>query len=160
MKANLGEEETPQIAMEPMIDCVFLLLIFFLVAATIRKSHMELPIELPAGGEASMEQNPEMTTLKISVFPVGKENKTYRYVLRTFDEQMRDGDKASIPMGLDQFRRALRERGEANPNIDEQPVLLEADVTVPYGKVAEVLHFVELSGWKKVGMRTADSKFN
>lgn len=159
MKANLGEDETPAIAMEPMIDCVFLLLIFFLVAATIRKAHMELPIEMPAGGEASLEQKPQLSTLKISVVPAGE--KAYKYVLRTYDEQMREGRAAQQLVGLDQFRRELRERADSNPAlVADQPVLLEADVTIPYGKVAEILHLVELCGWSKVGMRTADKRFN
>ena len=37
MRVNLGEDDGVEVQMAPLIDCVFLLLIFFLVATTLRK---------------------------------------------------------------------------------------------------------------------------
>ncbi|MCL1835760.1 MAG: biopolymer transporter ExbD [Oscillospiraceae bacterium] len=41
------DDEAVSLDMTPIIDCVFLLLIFFLVATTMKKIDHEMPIELP-----------------------------------------------------------------------------------------------------------------
>ena len=47
------EDDLPvEVQMAPLIDCVFLLLIFFLVATTLRKIIKELPVELPDSAAA------------------------------------------------------------------------------------------------------------
>ena len=46
MRTRIEEEEL-NIDMSPLIDCVFLLLIFFLVATTLKKVDNELPLDLP-----------------------------------------------------------------------------------------------------------------
>ena len=40
------------VQMGPLIDCVFLLLIFFLVTATMQKPHKELDLQLPNSAAA------------------------------------------------------------------------------------------------------------
>lgn len=50
MRMKSEDEETPQVQMAPMIDCMFLLLIFFILVATMRKPHMELPVSLQQEG--------------------------------------------------------------------------------------------------------------
>lgn len=48
MKFNKRDEtEDPKVQMAPMLDCVFLLLIFFLVTASMRKPHRELSVLIP-----------------------------------------------------------------------------------------------------------------
>ncbi len=45
--------DKPQIAIAPMIDCVFLLLIYFMVSATLEKQEADLSFELPGTVETS-----------------------------------------------------------------------------------------------------------
>lgn len=50
MRIYLGDEESVEIGLAPLIDCVFLLLIFFLVSTSFERQdreEQELPIELP-----------------------------------------------------------------------------------------------------------------
>ncbi|MFW5698354.1 MAG: ExbD/TolR family protein, partial [Planctomycetota bacterium] len=68
MRSNREPDQTPLIMMEPMIDVVFLLLIFFLVSATIRKKHSELPLELPHLTHAETEKDPDNTVV-VSIMP-------------------------------------------------------------------------------------------
>lgn len=46
-------EPKPQIQIAPMIDCVFLLLIYFMVSATLEKQEADLSFELPGTVEQS-----------------------------------------------------------------------------------------------------------
>ena len=41
MKIRMAEDERLEVQMAPLIDCVFLLLIFFLVATTLKKIEKE-----------------------------------------------------------------------------------------------------------------------
>ena len=58
MRTHLEEEEL-DINMAPLIDCVFLLLIFFLVATTLKKIERELPLELPDSAVSMDVQQPD-----------------------------------------------------------------------------------------------------
>ena len=42
------EHDDPDISMSPLIDCVFLLLIFFLVSSMTKVRNKDIPVELPA----------------------------------------------------------------------------------------------------------------
>ncbi len=56
--------------MAPLIDCVFLLLIFFLVATTLKKIDKELPLELP-DVQAAIEVQPPEEVVVVSVDQTG-----------------------------------------------------------------------------------------
>jgi biopolymer transport protein ExbD len=47
MKANVPASEDPELQVAPLIDCVFQLLIFFMVSASLTKSEGDLGIKLP-----------------------------------------------------------------------------------------------------------------
>lgn len=54
-----AEDNDADVQMAPLIDCVFLLLIFFLVATTLKKIDNELPVELPEAKAAVEVPTPE-----------------------------------------------------------------------------------------------------
>ena len=57
LREMLGKESSPTVDLTPVIDVVFLLLIFFLVATTFHQSEREMEITLPetvSGGPISM----------------------------------------------------------------------------------------------------------
>ena len=53
MRIDLGEDEQPEIGLIALIDCIFFLLMFFMVATSFKqqageKPQKELPVTLPA----------------------------------------------------------------------------------------------------------------
>lgn len=47
MRISYDEQNDVDVPMSPLIDCVFLLLIFFLVTNMMKKSEMQIPLSLP-----------------------------------------------------------------------------------------------------------------
>lgn len=68
MKVDLPETEEMEVQMAPLIDCVFLLLIFFLVATTLKEVTNELDIELPES-KASASSAAAADYLLLSIDP-------------------------------------------------------------------------------------------
>ena len=53
MRINIGEDEQPEIGLIALIDCIFFLLMFFMVATSFKQQNAQAkekyqPIELPA----------------------------------------------------------------------------------------------------------------
>ena len=70
MRTKKPEEEPFEIMLIPMIDCMLVIIIFFLVATTLKDRAKELPLELPeSAAAASVEQTPD--TLIIGVDKAG-----------------------------------------------------------------------------------------
>jgi biopolymer transport protein ExbD len=138
MQIDLRDDEGIEVQMAPLIDCVFLLLIFFLVATTLKKIDEELPLDLPKS-EASLEvQQPD------SVVVVAIDRNQNFYI---------DG----TPVSLSLLQTTLRQKGEGSV---PPKVRLDVDENVPFRKVMEildVLHFEELSN---VGINTRKARFD
>lgn len=61
MRINLSEDEQPEIGLIALIDCIFFLLMFFMVATSFKqpndlKKQIELPVSLPVS-QVSLEPN-------------------------------------------------------------------------------------------------------
>ena len=70
MRVNLDEEHKLEIPMGPMIDCVFLLLLYFMAASTIKLEEMYLGLSMPSGVSVSKESLP--AELKVSILESGE----------------------------------------------------------------------------------------
>ena len=109
MKLNRVEDEDVDIDMSPMIDMVFLLLIFFIVAAAMVDLDKP-PVKLPSAA-ASMVPDDVANRLTISVGS---------------DEQIYIG---AAPVTLDELKARLDLELEANPDLR---VFIRSDQDVPY----------------------------
>ncbi len=58
MKIDIGKRKGPRIEMLPLIDIVFLLLVFFIYAMLSMAVHRALPIALPKSGAAEIDNRP------------------------------------------------------------------------------------------------------
>lgn len=68
MQVDLRDDDSLEVQMAPLIDCVFLLLIFFLVASTLRKIDKELPLELPEiEASVQVQQPPEFSIVSVDM---------------------------------------------------------------------------------------------
>lgn len=107
LKSDLGEDA--ELDMSPMIDMVFLLLIFFLVAASIVKVE-KVPVEIP-----------------LAVYAKVPENTTGRFEITVTES----GDLFinTTPVTLDELKTMLAPELETNPDLK---VMLRADAGVKY----------------------------
>ncbi len=114
MRLNVDETVDEGFNLTPLIDVVFLLLVFFLVATTFADDEVEMDLELPeaTSGEPSSSGH-------IIVVSVARDGKM------TVDGRL---------VTLDGLRQKLRAAATSNR---EQEVLIRGDTRVQFGMVAK-----------------------
>ena len=128
------EDERVDIPLTPMIDCVFLLLIFFLVTASLQTPHRELGIDLPRADYAA-EAMADPRELVISVTETGQ-----YYV----DDLLVDQDE-------------LKQRLQRASRQDPVPkVRLDIDRRAEAEHVIKVVNTCQLYGLNEIAFRGAD----
>lgn len=130
---ELDSDEVPEIPMGPLIDCVFLLLIFFLVVAVTQKTIRDLNIQLPTFA-ATEEIKPKDRDV---VIRVTQEGAVYL---------------GSDPMTAQTLKTGLRAR--AATRTVETRVRIEADVQTPMRVLAPIIEELEFSGFPGYTLRT------
>ena len=111
-------------SMASMTDVIFLLLIFFMVTST---------FVFPSALEINLPQSSQTTTLKPNTRLYIDEN---QQLLVAQNDSLQESEPRPLPYDqLEGFLQAVK-----NENDDEhQFVALHADISVPYGKIVEVL---------------------
>ena len=71
MRSKPHFEEEPEVPFSPLIDCVFLLLIFFLVTTVIKRYESQIPVKQPSSA-VTMSQQANRSAYIISVDAHGK----------------------------------------------------------------------------------------
>ncbi len=117
MRRRRGDDDDIAIDMTPMIDCVFLLLIFFLVATTLKKLDRELAVELPNAAMATQ------TKLDSSTLVIGLDAQGQMYL-------------NAEPVTIEAFLGALRSAAEQNP---DTRIRIDADRKTPYDAIVHVM---------------------
>ena len=104
MRLPLDEEEKVDIQMSPLIDCVFLLLIFFLVTTMMKKWEMQIPLSLPEmTSSLSTTRSGENTV----IIAVDEDKQVYEVV----HHDAYTGENDYLPIGdLDTYLNGLREQ--------------------------------------------------
>ena len=118
----------------PMIDIMLILLIFFMVATTIKHTEKALPIVLPKA-EAAVDQKPPDDLLIIGVDQAGN-----KYI-------------GSERVTTDALHDRIRASAQKNP---DQPVRVDADRQTPYEQVVEVIQLCEFEHLRNVSLHTQD----
>jgi biopolymer transport protein ExbD len=130
--------ESPDINLTPLIDVVFLLLIFFMVSTTFNDD-ARLRLELPqAEGEATGADEPQFLEVVIDVS--GRFYVDGRNVL---------GDDAAI------LKRAIT---EAAGDDKRRPVLIKADAKTPHQAVMTALDALGQLGMSRVAFAASRSE--
>ena len=132
MRVRRHEEESAEVQMGPLMDCVFLLLIFFIVIAVTKKSIKELGIVLPQSAAAE-KVKPKEKDLTIRI--TGK------------------GDVYIGPnrMSQNMWVNAIRDYALNRP---DGKVRLEVDRSTQMVHLIPVIDQVKHYGLKTVGLRT------
>jgi biopolymer transport protein ExbD len=129
-----GSEDNAEVLMAPLIDCVFLLLIFFLVSGTLKKAHKELEIELPHSA-AAIKTKSEFDTL---IVEITKDGTVY------IDSQ---------PMSKQLLHKKIREAAAEAP---DRRVRIDADRATAFQYVVHTLDLLQFEGLNNIGVRARD----
>lgn len=134
-------------AMTPMIDIVFLLLIFFVVTASSKIHERLLPTELAADGAISTDiapPEPQPPTVEI-------------WLKLAVDEAT---DTTSVDMNgtvytnLEKLKSQLRTLAELGP---ENPVILDIQPDVPLGDLVDVYDTCQAAGFESVSFAAEET---
>jgi len=126
------------VALTPMIDCVFLLLIFFLVATMYKKQQKDIDIILPESRSAE-KLVPDDRKLVIGIDVGG------RFYL--------EGVQTTLTGMLEHLK-------DVAANDPSRQIRLDIDRNTPAQSVVEVLNLCQFRGLMNVGIRTYDDYYN
>ncbi len=129
MKVSLLEGKKTRIEMLPLIDIVFLLLVFFIYAMLSMAVHRGLPVILPTSSTAKIDKQ---LILSVTIRADG------RIFLNEDPISLRDLSEA--------LRREAKKRRETG-------VLLFADKTLPYQKLFRVLDEIRMAGLTRISLQ-------
>lgn len=133
MAVKYSDDERVEVQLTSMMDCIFLMLIFFLVSSQLKKIERELPVTLP---EADAARNAKVTA---DLITVAVDAKGEIYV----------NAKPVAPGGL---RNALREAAKECP---ERRIRICGDMFAPFLSVVRVLDACQSENLDVVGILTA-----
>jgi biopolymer transport protein ExbD len=129
MKINLEMRRKARIEMLPLIDIVFLLLVFFIYAMLSMAIHRGLPVELPTSRTAKIDKR---LILSVTVQPDGS-----IYV----DEEF---------VGLEDLVDFLKAK---TGNQKEPGILFFADRSIEYQTLFQVLDKIRLAGIHRISLQ-------
>ncbi|MCB1134025.1 MAG: biopolymer transporter ExbD [Verrucomicrobiae bacterium] len=138
MKIDLQDNEHPEVSMSPLIDCVFLLLIFFLVASMTKVKDKDISVDLPKS-EAAIKLRPHNDQVVIGI--------------TTDSEIYWEGAPCTTNFLLEQ----LRDLCVTDP---ERQIRIDMDQDAPFGRFVEVMDACQFYGLGNVGIRTYDESYN
>ncbi|HEY0953635.1 MAG TPA: biopolymer transporter ExbD [Roseateles sp.] len=139
MRIDLGRDEEPEIGLIALIDCIFFLLMFFMVATSFKKQddtkkEKDIAITLPTSSA---------TLVKADAAPLGP-------LVLTLDAQGAvyiDNRR----MTLQALHDRLRDEAASNP---ARPIRLDGDRRTPYQHVVHVLDLCQFEGLTQVSLHT------
>ena len=129
MKIQLNQSSKVRIELIPLIDIVFLLLVFFIYAMLSMAVHRGLPVRLPSAAATQIEK---LTTLSVTITADGS----------TFVNKE--------PVPLSELAGVLKAKAAGNHNTG---VLLFADRSLTYQKLFRVLDQIRSTGLNHVSLQ-------
>jgi biopolymer transport protein ExbD len=136
MKLDLDPNDDTEVDMSPIIDCVFLLLIFFLVATMLKKWEMQIPIKMP-----DITSSLDATT-KQDKFLLGMDKGG---VIYRQDGKTQSGFPLFVPITVsDMFFATLK---------PDQPIRILAESDTPFQQVIDVLDQCQLAGFERTELK-------
>ena len=117
MKIELLDNEEPAFQMAPMIDMVFLLLVFFMCASHISQQQ-NIPLQIPTADHAVVpEERPDRWIVNV-----------------TAKGDVFSGD---TPVTLDELANLVKARRAVNPNLK---IYLRGDAECPHKEIKKVMN--------------------
>jgi len=145
----LRESGDAEVAMSPLIDCVFLLLIFFLVTSMLKRKEMLIPIKLPDQSAAVASTSVDDSL----IIGMDAEGTTYRVLERIGS----DGQLLYEPVpDLAIYLQSVV--GVQGQDVLRRPLRIDADRETPFQKAIDVLDTCKILGFTDVGLKTRSRK--
>jgi len=135
------KEESVEVNLTPLIDVVFLLLIFFMVTTTFDR-HARLKVSLPESSSKATQQQAEPLVLSIDA----KGN----YFLN---------DRQLVNRKLDTLKQALQKTiGLDKKDYKDVALVLRADANTPHQSVVRAMDAASQLGLSRLSIATVESK--
>lgn len=139
MKLNYdNNDDEPEISMSPLIDCVFLLLIFFLVSSMTKVKSKDIAVDLPASS-AAIKMKPDDKQAVVGLDQSG--------------QIFWEGELCSTNFLLEQ----LREVSIVQP---DRRIRIDMDKDAPFGRFVEIMDACQFYNLTNIGIRTYDENYN
>jgi biopolymer transport protein ExbD len=136
MRVKKPEEEPFEIMLIPMIDCMLVIIIFFLVATTMKRREKQLPINLPVSAAAlSIEKLP-------NIFAIGLDRQGRAYIST--------GDRVE-QVDNERLHARIREVARANPG---QRIRIDGDRDARFEDIVRIIDLCQFEGLRNVGLHT------
>ena len=117
------EEDNFAMEMTPLIDVVFLLIIFFMVSTVFVDFSRRMEINLPSSKSSIIDEKPKTLEIEMS-----KDKKIFL------------AGKPITVLGLEQALKKLDVKGR------KQTAIIKADKLLPYGEVIQVMGLLQKAG--------------
>jgi biopolymer transport protein TolR len=129
MQPGVSDDLKAEINVTPLVDVVLVLLIIFMVVTPLLRQ--EVPIELPIAESSQAVADPGQLTLTIAAD----------------GRSLLDGREVRAEALGDELRRIYAER-------PDKTIFLEADRSIPYGRVVDVMDNCRQAGVTSIGVLT------
>jgi len=141
LRMRRRKDEDVGVDISPLIDCVFLLLIFFLVTTMLKKLEKQIPVTLPDYTSALAQVSDQQAV----IYALDDKGNVYRAQGRG---RRQEGLQYA---GIDSLAEDLKEVAETQGV--ETPIRIDTDRDVPVQKVIDLLDVLALQGFENVGVR-------
>ena len=138
MRTNMQQSDDAEVSMSPLIDCVFLLLIFFLVSTMVKKDNKDVDVDLPVS-TAAVELKPDDDILVIGINREG--------------DLFYEGEACTA----NELHTNLQEVSTTRP---DKRIRIDTDKDTPFYRFVEVMDVCQFRGLRNVGIRTYDENYN
>jgi biopolymer transport protein ExbD len=139
-----GPEEPAEVPMSPLIDCVFLLLIFFLVTTIIKRKEKQITIEMP-DSTASVAVEAQQQIIKIGLTVEG----THQLAkMKNHQGVMQWAPIENLTVYL---KKQVEDHGVT---FFSKPIQISADRNTPFQKAIDTLDLLKLQGFTTVSIKT------
>ena len=148
MRFELGDDDRAEVQMSPLIDRVFLLLIFFLVTTMMKKWEMQIPLSVPPMSASLSATKQSAGSVILSVDAAGRV-----YQVLGHDAYTGENSYAPIP-DMDGFLSELRANAGTQIWID-----VAAFRDVPVSTVIALFDQCQIHGFRRTRVRLGSKPY-
>lgn len=145
MRIAIPDEDDAEVPLSPLIDCVFLLLIFFLVTTMIKFKEKQIPVTLP-DPTSSLSETASRETFVIGLSESGE----------AFYETGRSDLGAVEFAPVEDLAAFLKDLAATRDR--SLPLQFSADRDTPFQTVIDALDIAQLQGFSNVEVKTRQRK--